>query len=71
MPQIETYKVLRELRGEKAGCHWVSQDSFATDRSDNEGVKLTVSAVGYGSGKIKQMFGVWVAIMGAKKRNSF
>ena len=46
MPPIETHKVLRGLRGEKAGCHWVSQDSFATDRSDNEGVKLTVTAVG-------------------------
>lgn len=71
MPQTEAYKVLRELRGEKAGCHWVSQDSFAIDRPDNEGVKLTVSAVGYRSGRIKQMLGVWVVIMKAKRRTAF
>lgn len=71
MPPTETCKVLRGLKGEKAGCHWVSQDSFATDRSDNEGVKLIISAVGYRTGRIKQMLGVWVATTEAKKRNSF
>lgn len=55
----------------KLAATWVSQDSFAIYRSDNEGIKLTVSTSRYRSGRIKYMLGVWVVIMEAKRKNSF